>query len=782
MVAAHAKVVRADFDPASMATDADITVSLGAVGSRPQKSSMADGMLKQGERGPEVAALQVKLVSLGMTDAQGNALIPDDTFGARTKQAVEKFQREVGLPPTGVADGATLRAIDSRVDPLQGIRGVSERIGQVSKLAASEEERRPQLIDGMPDYLLPNRSSASKKAMSAPITDDVRPAFADGKFNVGDEGIGVERLQMRLKSLGYPGRNGAELVADSDFGPGTQHAVRVFQAAHGLASTGEADINTLRAVEAAVDKGERYVPPPMPQSAVAHDSLEKEIRQSDAAQPHGRAINLHTPLEREVYSQALLTANLEGVPQGESHEVAKLAMDAAAGRSTEALREEPKQTRVESSSIAVAEQTAHARPAHGSSPLTAEPVSRERGDAVQLSRLPERRDEEVEQPSSEPHPKEVRRDASAPASDVQHSTTPQDKSETDIRSEAPAIAQRVTETPAPPSNSPDSNQIELQQAQGVPVIAREQPASIEPTGEPVRGDVDRKEPVVDRYDEVPADVVATSRPEQPRSAVDAVDITQLEPVPARSDGLEDHARGTTERRLDTESRNEPVRREDNPSPNAADRSQQAPQETLQACAVLAAPSMHGAKKVGRDEEEQELQRVVQESRLQPPMMTEPAHPAHLMYQQAQSVIAKVEAAPGMGLTQHEKQTLGASTVAEALSANGWNFTRVDHVVPSNRIDPQTGRSEAVFVVQGELNDPAHRRIAVNMEQALSQTIEQSSSVAQTLQQTRQETMELQQSQAEAQDMDGPKGPVIRMGSRTMSPPPNSDMGDGGGGE
>ncbi len=164
------------------------------------------------------------------------------------------------------------------------------------------------------------------------------------------------------------------------------------------------------------------------------------------------------------------------------------------------------------------------------------------------------------------------------------------------------------------------------------------------------------------------------------------------------------------------------------------------------------------------------------------MMTEPAHPAHLMYQQAQSVIAKVEAAPGMGLTQHEKQTLGASTVAEALSANGWNFTRVDHVVPSNRIDPQTGRSEAVFVVQGELNDPAHRRIAVNMEQALSQTIEQSSSVAQTLQQTRQETMELQQSQAEAQDMDGPKGPVIRMGSRTMSPPPNSDMGDGGGGE
>jgi hypothetical protein len=133
----------------------------------------------------------------------------------------------------------------------------------------------------------------------------------------------------------------------------------------------------------------------------------------------------------------------------------------------------------------------------------------------------------------------------------------------------------------------------------------------------------------------------------------------------------------------------------------------------------------------------------------------------------------------MGLSQHQKETLGASAVAEALSAKGWNFTGIDHVVPSNRIDPQTSRAEAVFVVQGELNDPTHRRVAVDMEQALSQTIEQSSTVAQTVQQTRQQTMELEQSRAEAMDMDGPKGPVMRRGARTMSSQ-NCDMGDGGG--
>lgn len=205
-------------------------------------------------------------------------------------------------------------------------------------------------------------------------------------------------------------------------------------------------------------------------------------------------------------------------------------------------------------------------------------------------------------------------------------------------------------------------------------------------------------------------------------------------------------------------------------------------DTFEAGLLAKYPSLSMKKNERDDDPSRESEGQQRDNRPAPPLMNEPAHPAHLMYQQAQSAIAKFDAAPGMGLTQHEKQTLGASTVAEALSAKGWNITAVDHVVPSNRIDPQTGRSEAVFVVQGELNDPAHRRIAVNMEQALSQTIEQSSSVAQTVQQTRQQTMELQQSQAEAQDMDGPKGPVMRMGSRTMSPAPNSDMGDGGGGD
>ena len=44
---------------------------------------LADGVLRQGERGPEVTALQNQLNTLGFKDAQGKALLPDADFGNR---------------------------------------------------------------------------------------------------------------------------------------------------------------------------------------------------------------------------------------------------------------------------------------------------------------------------------------------------------------------------------------------------------------------------------------------------------------------------------------------------------------------------------------------------------------------------------------------------------------------------------------------------------------------------------------------------------------------------
>jgi Putative peptidoglycan binding domain len=73
--------------------------------------AMADGILRQGERGDAVRALQEQLNRLGVTDARGHAIPADGTYRRSTHEGVENFQLWHGLPTTGSADRGTLSAI-----------------------------------------------------------------------------------------------------------------------------------------------------------------------------------------------------------------------------------------------------------------------------------------------------------------------------------------------------------------------------------------------------------------------------------------------------------------------------------------------------------------------------------------------------------------------------------------------------------------------------------------------------------------------------------------------
>lgn len=73
---------------------------------------MADGTLSPGEVGPEVAALQARLVELGFWLGT-----PDGTYGQLTRQAVMAFQKAHGLARDGVAGAATLAAVTTGVRP-----------------------------------------------------------------------------------------------------------------------------------------------------------------------------------------------------------------------------------------------------------------------------------------------------------------------------------------------------------------------------------------------------------------------------------------------------------------------------------------------------------------------------------------------------------------------------------------------------------------------------------------------------------------------------------------
>ena len=71
----------------------------------------ADGVLRSGEQGGEIRALQESLNKLGYHDGKGRALTPDADFGASTKEAVQAFQRAHGLKDDGVAGPKTLDAL-----------------------------------------------------------------------------------------------------------------------------------------------------------------------------------------------------------------------------------------------------------------------------------------------------------------------------------------------------------------------------------------------------------------------------------------------------------------------------------------------------------------------------------------------------------------------------------------------------------------------------------------------------------------------------------------------
>src|SRR5262249_12962315 len=128
--------------------------------------------LTRGANGSEVSTLQQLLTRAGY-DTGG----VDGDFGAETRDALIRFQREHGLNPDGVAGPATWRAL-SAAAPVK----------------------------------LPSRAG-------------------DGIMNLeaGSTGNAVVVLQKALKAAGYDVGS-----ADGSFGPTTDAALRRFQAAHHL--------------------------------------------------------------------------------------------------------------------------------------------------------------------------------------------------------------------------------------------------------------------------------------------------------------------------------------------------------------------------------------------------------------------------------------------------------------------------------------------------------------------------------------------------------------------
>jgi peptidoglycan hydrolase-like protein with peptidoglycan-binding domain len=200
----------------------------------PVQAAQAPAMLlTRGDASQDVFEMQQYLAALGMQDGRSRSIAADGDFGLGTEQAVQLYERSLGIdPPTGQVDAtlfARLRADSLQADPNFKRRTMTDLYGPMN----------------------------------------------DGALTRSDKGEPVYELRLQLEGLGYirnPRRNWS---TDRIYDRTIEDAVRALQDEHGLTPTGEANPETrLKLNELAVeqqlapttefDRAENWPPAPPP--------------------------------------------------------------------------------------------------------------------------------------------------------------------------------------------------------------------------------------------------------------------------------------------------------------------------------------------------------------------------------------------------------------------------------------------------------------------------------------------------------------------------------------
>ncbi|MCL1500809.1 XVIPCD domain-containing protein [Xanthomonas nasturtii] len=104
----------------------------------------------------------------------------------------------------------------------------------------------------------------------------------------------------------------------------------------------------------------------------------------------------------------------------------------------------------------------------------------------------------------------------------------------------------------------------------------------------------------------------------------------------------------------------------------------------------------------------------------PPMPDQPGHPRYALHQQCQAGVAAL--GNQVGTESNEKTACMTASLTNLAVANG--LERVDHVMLSEQ-GKHTNQAQHVFIVQGELSDPAHLRAQMPAAQAIATPVDTS---------------------------------------------------------
>lgn len=193
--------------------------------------------LKQGSSGSQVKQLQQNLIGLGYLS--GSA---DGSFGAKTKEAVKKFQSAYGLSADGSAGEATQTAVRNAIVRLQvELKNAGYAPGSADGHFGAKTKKALQAFQKDKDL---DATGVADKATWSAINSRSGGLKAGSAVKKGSSGTQVKQLQQALIGLGY--LTGS---ADGQYGAKTAEAVKKYQRAYDLSADGSAGANTMTSLK-----------------------------------------------------------------------------------------------------------------------------------------------------------------------------------------------------------------------------------------------------------------------------------------------------------------------------------------------------------------------------------------------------------------------------------------------------------------------------------------------------------------------------------------------------
>ncbi len=220
--------------------DAKTFAALKAVQTRVRNHHGRD-VFGVGQRDAEVKTAEKRLARLGYDVGK-----IDGTFDAKTKAAVEQFQRDQGKADVGRVSGvlgeraqASLQRETKALSHTPWRGRVTQAVAQKKRLDA-ETAREAKKLREVP-VLDPSTGAPKLDAEGNPVTRKLTGLM------LGDEGRAVKNLQLHLKRAGFDPKG-----VDGRFDARTEGALKAFQQRMGLEATGRLGPGTWRALSSRV--------------------------------------------------------------------------------------------------------------------------------------------------------------------------------------------------------------------------------------------------------------------------------------------------------------------------------------------------------------------------------------------------------------------------------------------------------------------------------------------------------------------------------------------------